>query len=1034
VNPWLVFGSTAAVVVENWAGNEIGKQGVPDGWKGQSWGTPKYDFTVKREDESNVLHLRSQGDSSTITKQIKVDVRQTPILEWRWKILTLPEGGDLRNKGTNDQAIQIYVTFPRFPSPIRSRFVGYIWDSSAPEGTVVKGQLVTYIVVRSGKRDMGKWFTESRNVYEDYKNVFGEEPGELDSISITIDSDDTNSTAESFVGNISFKGRLYFDLPRVKAHPIVGVVKPGFLVFKESAEEFTHVKPIDLRECTWKTGFPTLDAVEVGPLSLRVTPRDGLRLLGAVPLSKEAAGIRGADLTLSHAQLGAVDEVRLTEWLASNYRDFNDVCQEYIRTGRGYVVLQAVTSRLVSLNLYDERGARILPGREPRLLRFSGFSDIYFPLEASVGLKDGASIITRSRPVVDLIQSGLVLKNVEQGKPLRLRTRRTSTLEGVSSAEDSKRLSQALKTYGPESGIDVVFDGSQVIATGLNRAPREGEELASVALEILNSLLFGEELSIESGTDDDLGVKYVAERHAAEGVKYLDFLYYMGKARIEGPSVTVTTSRSNIIEAIIARPLLSPDLGAIRLIGDKPAVSGAEAVGAVRRVVLKSIQEIKSAFPNIDEERIVRQQIDATELFYRRSPTRSWTLAWRVEATVAFGLIGSPSVISFGFPPYYVDAMTGTVYEEKAEKGRGANGVRPTYGEGERKKWFSINTFQTHPDEYIMRDAGAPGKNEAEIHIHRGTYGSFAISHDNRWREPENRGAVDTAFNLRLAYRYFKEELGWDWSDERVGPIVALINPSDPGLQNDSRWTGEYFVFGNGDGQLANVMGADLSVVAHEYAHAVAGGVRQERQLPKFCRGDEGERAAALEESIADIFSVFVRMAKEPADVGRPYWRVGQDGMPRLYRDMAEPTVRSHRNARGELEEFHYDARDSPKIFLRKGYPQPGHVNEMLRRRCNERQGDELWSSGTIAHINSGIPNKVAHLLYSSMPEREFWEAVYLKVLDLMRPGTTFANFQTLMHHAVSRLELRLDQQREIACKIWDAWASVGLGDECPRP
>ena len=100
------------------------------------------------------------------------------------------------------------MTFPRFPSAVRSRIIGYIWDSTAPEGTVVKSQktgLVTYVVVQSGEKNLGKWIKESRNVYEDFKKIYGEEPGELEGISIAIDSDDTRSTAEAYVGTIRFR-------------------------------------------------------------------------------------------------------------------------------------------------------------------------------------------------------------------------------------------------------------------------------------------------------------------------------------------------------------------------------------------------------------------------------------------------------------------------------------------------------------------------------------------------------------------------------------------------------------------------------------------------------------------------------------------------------------------------------------------------------------------------------------------------------------------------------------------------------------
>jgi hypothetical protein len=64
---------------------------------------------------------------------------------------------------------------------------------------------VTYVVVRSGPADLDKWLTERRNVWDDYRRIYGEDPAEdVGAISIGIDSDDVNGKAESYFGRIAF--------------------------------------------------------------------------------------------------------------------------------------------------------------------------------------------------------------------------------------------------------------------------------------------------------------------------------------------------------------------------------------------------------------------------------------------------------------------------------------------------------------------------------------------------------------------------------------------------------------------------------------------------------------------------------------------------------------------------------------------------------------------------------------------------------------------------------------------------------------
>ena len=197
------------LVIEDWTKQPEGKTGIPEGWKGQSWGSPKYDFRIETVDGRKVIHLKSDGDSSAIVKEVKVDVATWPIIEWTWRAVKLPAGGDARKSATDDEAAQIYVVFPRFPSAVRSRVIAYIWDTTAPVGSVFKSEktgTVTYVVVRSGAADLGKWLTERRNVLEDYKKIYGENPSEeVGVISVLIDSNDTRSSAEAFVGEILFR-------------------------------------------------------------------------------------------------------------------------------------------------------------------------------------------------------------------------------------------------------------------------------------------------------------------------------------------------------------------------------------------------------------------------------------------------------------------------------------------------------------------------------------------------------------------------------------------------------------------------------------------------------------------------------------------------------------------------------------------------------------------------------------------------------------------------------------------------------------
>jgi hypothetical protein len=211
----IVFGLLSAAwaaeraMVEDWRMYPLGTRGTPPEWKEQTWGRPVYDLEIVNDSNQPALRLRSKGETSTITRDLKggVDLAETPVLEWSWKVLTLPAGGNACQKTTDDQAAQVYVAWLRTPEAVRSRIIGYVWDSTVPAGTICRSQktsTVTYIVLRSGSEEQGKWLRERRNVVEDFRRIYGELPDSPNIIALAIDSDDTRSSAEWLIGPIFF--------------------------------------------------------------------------------------------------------------------------------------------------------------------------------------------------------------------------------------------------------------------------------------------------------------------------------------------------------------------------------------------------------------------------------------------------------------------------------------------------------------------------------------------------------------------------------------------------------------------------------------------------------------------------------------------------------------------------------------------------------------------------------------------------------------------------------------------------------------
>lgn len=190
--------------------------GVPEGWTLMKHsGTPNINL-IKSGD---AYYVRLYSDSQSgfgIERTVRVDLREYPYLNWTWCATKLPKGGDVRKLSTDDQALQIYVVLPAtgYPEQLNTPILTYVWDNEAPKGTTTKSpkillRKIRYYVVRNKTDQLGRWYTEKRNVYQDYKRIFrdvngGEPKGATHGVRFYINSQNTKSNAEGYIGEVYF--------------------------------------------------------------------------------------------------------------------------------------------------------------------------------------------------------------------------------------------------------------------------------------------------------------------------------------------------------------------------------------------------------------------------------------------------------------------------------------------------------------------------------------------------------------------------------------------------------------------------------------------------------------------------------------------------------------------------------------------------------------------------------------------------------------------------------------------------------------
>ena len=175
---------------------------------------------------TTVVEASAEGGSSGLVEVLDVDPRKYPVLMWQWKVPEMIPGADNTRADAEDAPARVELSFAGNTKkiPIQDRVfftlvktlsgldmpyatLEYVWGNGAPRETVITNtwtSRIRMILVESGRDRTGEWVREERNVNEDYRRAFGEEPGRITAIAINTDSDATGEKVHAYYGDIAF--------------------------------------------------------------------------------------------------------------------------------------------------------------------------------------------------------------------------------------------------------------------------------------------------------------------------------------------------------------------------------------------------------------------------------------------------------------------------------------------------------------------------------------------------------------------------------------------------------------------------------------------------------------------------------------------------------------------------------------------------------------------------------------------------------------------------------------------------------------
>jgi hypothetical protein len=178
-----------------------------DGWKEKKFvGQTRYRL-VKQGDRT-VLHAEAEASASGLFKEVKVNLTTHPYINWQWRVEKGHPPLAERTKSGDDYAARIYIIVKGGLAFWKTKAINYVWSSTEKKGAIwpnaFAGKNAMLLAIRSSDDNKGVWYQEKRNVYEDLKNIFGEEIKEIDAVAIMTDSDNSKGSVSASYGDISF--------------------------------------------------------------------------------------------------------------------------------------------------------------------------------------------------------------------------------------------------------------------------------------------------------------------------------------------------------------------------------------------------------------------------------------------------------------------------------------------------------------------------------------------------------------------------------------------------------------------------------------------------------------------------------------------------------------------------------------------------------------------------------------------------------------------------------------------------------------
>lgn len=177
-------------------------------WESKSFEGETQYMLERDSDGASFLRAISNASASGLFLKQDIDINEFPYLNWEWRSDKSLAALDEQSKSGDDYVARMYVVVDGGLFFWNTIALNYVWSSSATSKdawpNAFAGDNAQMVPVKNASSASGTWYTEKRNLKEDFKAFFGKDISRIDAIAIMTDTDNSKQDAQASYRNIYF--------------------------------------------------------------------------------------------------------------------------------------------------------------------------------------------------------------------------------------------------------------------------------------------------------------------------------------------------------------------------------------------------------------------------------------------------------------------------------------------------------------------------------------------------------------------------------------------------------------------------------------------------------------------------------------------------------------------------------------------------------------------------------------------------------------------------------------------------------------